>query len=1731
MKDNNSQWLKWVLDAIKKIRTQKQRPSVERICRAIRQHQDQTEATIKDHLESLVRDGQVLKVVNKGQCSYKDPGSVTRPAVSTPSNKATPKKTEGDDLLQKDKSASKSVKPKKKSVPSAVTTIEEESPKKFSLPICGECLGTAKKNREGVEEPLSECASCGTGLHPTCVGETFISLSARGNLWKCEECNLCAVCSKVEDKICLICCGSCSRCYHLQCIASSIDKKGKGPWKCQNCTEGKPASATTTPQPTTPVPTSNSVSIPKSKQKNLRVQQLRSLRKAARASLVGKKGKTRTLSLDSSSEDAATINSLLSSDLPAGCTNKDLECFKLAREKANSATKANVPEPDQLQHVPTPSLITPNIATTRCPASIEFGKYDIQTWYSSPFPQEYARLGKLFLCEFCLKYTKSKSVLDRHLDKCTWRWPPGTEIYRHNDISVFEVDGNSSKFYCQNLCLLAKLFLDHKTLYYDVEPFLFYVLTQNDDKGFHLVGYFSKEKHCQQKYNVSCIMTLPQYQRQGFGRFLIDFSYLLSKEEGQAGTPEKPLSDLGRVSYHAYWRSIILEYIHYHREEDFSVSSISKETGVAPQDVAEMLQNMGMVEDWDRGIQEEDGPGIAIVVDWNMVDKHMEKVNKSRRIPIEPECLRWTPLVSNLVNPFRVSDADEGEEGDDELEETFMQEEEVKPSTSGISKPKVAQKEIIKEEPSQSVSVEKVKNLKQKSISEMFKEETSKPKSDISSFPEKRKRIQKKYNDDGDADGEDTSEEMNVRKKKRKVEVTNPLIKPSRLNVLATTPEPSPSQLDDESAVGRGRRSKRPRRRLSPSSPEPKKEKEVDKKPDVSSRISPEEDTPVVNKRVLAARERWVQRRKKEEMLRKQKESSIKNEAVTSATDSLKKTPKKASTKSPVQDTPKAVSEETQTDRLELESTRENEDSEVEYKVDLNSTCGASTFNDSVASDNMPMKKKRGWVKGVSRKGYTPQQGLKKKKIQRRWGVKPRRGRPPKRKISEGQDDEKPPKLSKEVGQSDVEFTPKQEQEDMSAESDVEVIDDSMNDAEEQDFNSDESEKNTENKEELVSSKTEPSSPSLKFQGHNQKRNSSESQDDEKPPELSKEVADAPEVETKKEDTSGESDVEIIEQNPLPEKLKKDEEEEGNSLVENAKDENKEIQSSSSCPSPSLKEEEKSDKSKLEVPKEDDKGTEELPPVLELAVPQKPLSPKRPEQLNNVLASESEKLSPPIEIKGQIKEHEDQKLCEKKLDIDCRKVISSESPKSHSPPKDKKEKERTISSPIVILDDEHIKPAEEKSSEPEANSKKPEEPVINPGSVKPPEMPSMGVYTPDSTTNSVQSLHGYGQCDLDVNQLSGLESPQSISSNEMPPSVPEQPRPPSVAAGYADCAQQATNIKRSESIGISHHHSHHHIAPSPHSMHLPASPHMPQYQQQHHQQLLKPSSGSRSKQQHAQRTRSTPPAPTTTPSLHPQQSMHLHQASASSPGPPHYPHHGVISQSNYIMPQGGTYVSVPMTSVLGHRMAQQTSSQRLGPSPSCSGSTPNFYIQTAVHTQSPQGSPGSSLAKLQQLTNGLDTLPPGHCGTMTPPPAVDLTPTPPSHATPPPPNLASYHKFYQSNMSSSSRTGRSSVPVHQMSPATSSSRTNVAATLNPSNLMAQYSSSFNGYRIPGQQSPATVTSYITNPGFINQTNQIPMQMMNMQGQYGQDPQQNTMYATYGYLNGSLMQPLNSSMRR
>lgn len=124
--------------------------------------------------------------------------------------------------------------------------------------------------------------------------------------------------------------------------------------------------------------------------------------------------------------------------------------------------------------------------------AIRFSNYEIETWYTAPYPEEYNRRSILYICEYCLKYMPSGYVNWRHQLKCPAQHPPGDEIYRAGNVSIFEVDGRKNPMYCQYLCLLAKLFLGSKTLYYDVEPFLFYIMTESDERGCHFVGYFSK---------------------------------------------------------------------------------------------------------------------------------------------------------------------------------------------------------------------------------------------------------------------------------------------------------------------------------------------------------------------------------------------------------------------------------------------------------------------------------------------------------------------------------------------------------------------------------------------------------------------------------------------------------------------------------------------------------------------------------------------------------------------------------------------------------------------------------------------------------------------------------------------------------------------------------------------------------------------------------------------------------------------------------------------------------------------------------------------------------------------------------------------------------------------------------------------------------------------------------------------------------------------------------------
>jgi histone acetyltransferase HTATIP len=69
----------------------------------------------------------------------------------------------------------------------------------------------------------------------------------------------------------------------------------------------------------------------------------------------------------------------------------------------------------------------------------------IKPWYFSPYPQELVSLPCIYICEFCLKFVKSRSCLERHLTKCALRHPPGNEIYRKGSVSFFEIDGRKNK--------------------------------------------------------------------------------------------------------------------------------------------------------------------------------------------------------------------------------------------------------------------------------------------------------------------------------------------------------------------------------------------------------------------------------------------------------------------------------------------------------------------------------------------------------------------------------------------------------------------------------------------------------------------------------------------------------------------------------------------------------------------------------------------------------------------------------------------------------------------------------------------------------------------------------------------------------------------------------------------------------------------------------------------------------------------------------------------------------------------------------------------------------------------------------------------------------------------------------------------------------------------------------------------------------------------------------------
>lgn len=103
-------------------------------------------------------------------------------------------------------------------------------------------------------------------------------------------------------------------------------------------------------------------------------------------------------------------------------THADRERFETARQKAEEEWQRKLLEAENSgEAVPHASQ-----KLSGPPSRIKyinFGGYEIETWYAAPYPEEYSRNRVLYICEFCLKYMNSDYVAWRHKLKCPAKHP------------------------------------------------------------------------------------------------------------------------------------------------------------------------------------------------------------------------------------------------------------------------------------------------------------------------------------------------------------------------------------------------------------------------------------------------------------------------------------------------------------------------------------------------------------------------------------------------------------------------------------------------------------------------------------------------------------------------------------------------------------------------------------------------------------------------------------------------------------------------------------------------------------------------------------------------------------------------------------------------------------------------------------------------------------------------------------------------------------------------------------------------------------------------------------------------------------------------------------------------------------------------------------------------------------------------------------------------------------
>uniref|UniRef100_A0A0K0F6S5 histone acetyltransferase n=1 Tax=Strongyloides venezuelensis TaxID=75913 RepID=A0A0K0F6S5_STRVS len=216
---------------------------------------------------------------------------------------------------------------------------------------------------------------------------------------------------------------------------------------------------------------------------------------------------------------------------------------------------------------------------------------------------------QLYLCELCFRMFRDETLFNDHIKTIhvgNNNKPPGQRMYncKQKNFSIWKMNKKDQRI-CEDLCLLGTYFLKSKTSVYTTYQFDLYTAYFKKPCGkYCFAGFYSKMPE-QPEHVLSCIVVLPTMQGKGVGTMLVDFAYLMDRyPTPNYGSPEKPLSEQGKILFMKYWKAKIADYV---LRESFGpnatndtqitlrklITPISECTGINKKDLAEAIKELG----------------------------------------------------------------------------------------------------------------------------------------------------------------------------------------------------------------------------------------------------------------------------------------------------------------------------------------------------------------------------------------------------------------------------------------------------------------------------------------------------------------------------------------------------------------------------------------------------------------------------------------------------------------------------------------------------------------------------------------------------------------------------------------------------------------------------------------------------------------------------------------------------------------------------------------------------------------------------------------------------------------------------------------------------------------------------------------------------------------------------------------------------------------------------------